>query len=82
MNLNKHQQMVSKLLEETEKKYGAARTEKYKNDFKQATFESMSREIVCQIISCQAWWRRIIFLAFFPGYIGPYIFRIRRRKAT
>ncbi len=77
MRINKHQLLLRKLIDEVERKYGEERVEEYKREFKSLTLESMDREIVCQVIARQAWYRRTLFLVLYPGYIVPYLIRIR-----
>ena len=77
---NKHQPVLCELLGEVERKYGEERVEEYKRAFKSPTLECMDREIVCQVIARQAWYRRALFLVLYPRYIVPYLIRIRERK--
>jgi hypothetical protein len=74
--------MLRMLEKEIVKKYGEGRLEEYKRDFKSPTLEAMDREIVCQIIARQAWYRRVLFLVLYPGYLLPYLIRIRKREIT
>lgn len=80
MKLNKHQVMLKYLLAEVEKKYGEGRIEEYKVKFKSLTLECMDREIVCQIICRQAWYRTALFLVLYPRYILPYLIRVRKAE--
>ncbi len=77
---NKHQPVLCKLIGEVERKYGEERVEEYKKAFKSPTLESMDREIVCQVIARQAWYRRSLFFVLYPRYIVPYLIRIRECK--
>ncbi len=66
-----------RLVEEIEEQHGEGRVEELKNKCKEPALERMTIEIICQVISLQAWYRRLFFLVLFPRYILPYLVRIR-----
>ena len=82
MRDQKHLAIINQLLEVVKTKYGEGRVEEYKRDFKDLALLAMDREIVCQIVSRQAWYRRIMFFLLFPRYIVPYLIRTRESKTT
>jgi len=67
-------------MEEIEKKHGESRVAELRDKFKEPTLESMDREIVCQTIALQVWYRRLLFFVLYPRYIVPYLIRIREKK--
>jgi len=81
MKPTKHQVIMKQLLDEVEEKYGEAKVQEYITKFKPLALQGMNREIVCQVISAQAWYRTLFFLVMYPSYILPYLIRIRGTKA-
>ncbi|MEI6809753.1 MAG: hypothetical protein WCN95_13610 [bacterium] len=73
----RHEAVYGELLEEIAKEHGEAKIDEYYQDFKPRALECMDREVVCQIVCRQAWWRRFFFLVLYPGYILPYAIRTR-----
>ncbi len=80
MKPNRHQIVMKKLYDAIYDKYGDAKVQEYKNKFRPLIMEGMDREIICQTISYQVWYRKILFLALYPSYILPYLIRIREKK--
>lgn len=79
MRTNKHLDVLGKLMEGIEKKYGENRIAELKIKFKSPSLECMDRELVCQTIALQAWYRTAFFLLLYPEYIVPYLIRIRTK---
>lgn len=80
MRTNKHLDVLRKLMEEIEKKYGENRIAELHIMFKAPSLECMDRELVCQTIALQAWYRTAFFLLLYPSYLVPYLIRIRVKR--
>ena len=48
-----------------------------KDSFKEEIKGALGRELIVQIISRERLWVRTKFLILYPGYLLPYLFRIR-----
>ena len=81
MRTNKHTVVLEKVVQAVGEKYGDERVEELKNSIRPLAFEAMDREIICQVISRQAWYRIAFFFLLYPRYIVPYMIRSRESDA-
>jgi hypothetical protein len=71
---------LDKLLEAIDRKYGFGKAQELKEKIKPTIVEWMNREFIFQIISLQAWYRRIFFLVWYPSLFIPYMCRVKPEK--
>jgi hypothetical protein len=78
--VNKTKEVLGLLLKSIENRDGEDKVRIIQASVKKRVFASMDREVICQIVALQTWHRRILFLMLCPGYIIPYLFRIRENQ--
>lgn len=78
--MSKNKEVLGLLLKSITNRDGEESVRTIQATVKQRVFASMDRELICQIIALQAWHRRALFFVLCPGYIIPYLFRIRESQ--
>lgn len=77
-----HKLLLERLLALIKSRDGPERVQELEGKLRSAVDEAMSREILLQLLTTERWYRRWVYLLWYPSYLVPYLFRVRKKKDT